>query len=225
MTTALDLALNVSLASYANLPPAQVEPVVVRQNLVKVERTKKGRTVKTQPVAASSQPAPQSQPKAAAPSPNGVVPTLKLPAPGTIGAKAFVMMMNRAKSREEVICAIAGYIGYTIGQDHGKQVFEANQRAKRELTPLKVTGPSREEIRSAQRSAQGYVAGMPDNQRKMVRDLLGREQLAVDTRESHIRDSKDEKLSETERQLATGLAQLEEERLIQIRADIAKLCG
>jgi hypothetical protein len=223
MTTALDLALSVSLSSYANLPPVQAEPVVTRQNLVKVERTKKGRTIKAQPAAA--EPAPRSEPKAAAPSPNGKAASPKLPAAGTIGAKAFLLMMRGAKSRDEKISAIAAFVGYDGRQDFAAQEMAATAKAKGQICPVKADGPSREEIRSAQRSAQGYVAGMPNNQRKLVQDLLGRENLAVHTRNDHVRDARDHKRSMSARKLSIGLARLEAERLIQIRADLARFVG
>jgi hypothetical protein len=214
-TTAQTLALSAALASYVALnKAAPVEPTV--QKLVKVERPKKGRKA----AAPKAEAAPAEKP--AAPSPNGVVPVVTLPVAGTIGAKAFIMMMNRAKDRDEKVAAIAAYVGYDGKLSFAEQEMAANAKAKGEIRPVVASGPSREEIKTAQRSAKGYVAGMPDALRKTVQDLLGREQYAVDAREAHLRDSKDENRSEAERTLALGQAQLEEERLVQIRKDLAQ---
>lgn len=227
MTTVLDnsqsAALAFALAGYAKDQSAPAVVTITRQTLVKVKATspKKGRRVAA-PTATVIDQSVEAAEKPATPSPNGAVVGVKLPAAGTIGAKAFLLMMRSAKDRSEKMIAIASYIGYDGRQDFAPQEMTAMAQAKREISPVKVTGPSREEIRQAQRSAVGYVAGMPDALKRTVQDLLGREQFAVDAREDHLRDSKDEKLSAAERQLALGLAQLEEERLVQIRADLAK---
>lgn len=223
MTTALDLALSVSLASYARPEPLPEGTVLSTQRLVKVDRPKKGRIVASKPTAKPVvESAPKSEPQAAAPSPNGKVVGVALPQAGSIGAKAFIMMMNRAKSRDEKIVAIAAYIGYEVGGDFATQEMVAHAKAKGEIRPVQATGPSREEIKTAQRSAKGYVAGMPDGTRKLVQDLLGREQLAVDTRNEHVRDARDHKRTMAARKLSIGLARLEAERLVQIRADLAR---
>lgn len=226
MTTALDLALSVSLASYArseSLPEGTVLSVVPTQQLVKVDRSKKGRIVAVKPIAKPvAEPAPKSEPQAAAPSPNGKVVGVALPQAGSIGAKAFIMMMNRAKGRDEKIVAIAAYIGYEVGGDFATQEMAAHAKAKGEIRPVQATGPSREEIKTAQRSAKGYVAGMPDGTRKLVQDLMGRLQLALDTRNELVRDSRDRSRPMAARKLAIGKARIEQERMLQIRADLAR---
>jgi hypothetical protein len=132
------------------------------------------------------------------------------------------MMMNRAKSRDEKICAIAGFVGYDGRLTFGEQEASATGKARAEISPLKVSGPTREEIRSAQRSAVGYVAGMPDGLKRTIQDLVGRENLAVSTRNDHVRDARDHGRTMTARKLSIGLARLESDRLIQIRADLAR---
>lgn len=229
MTTALDLALSVSLASYArseSLPEGTVLSVVPTQQLVKVDRSKKGRIVRAESTAKPVvEPAPKSEPQAAAPSPNGKVVGVALPQAGSIGAKAFIMMMNRAKSRDEKIVAIAAYIGYEIGGDFATQEMKAHAKAKGEIRPVNASGPSREEIKTAQRSAKGYVAGMPDGTRKLVQDLMGRLQLALDTRNELVRGARDHSRPMSARKLSIGLARLESERLVQIRAELARYVG
>jgi hypothetical protein len=223
MMSSKALALSVSLASYARPEPLPEGTVLSTQRLVKVDRPKKGRIVASKPTAKPVvESAPKSEPQAAAPSPNGKVVGIALPQAGSIGAKAFIMMMNRAKSRDEKIVAIAAYIGYEVGGDFATQEMTAHAKAKGEIRPVQATGPSREEIKTAQRSAKGYVAGMPDGTRKLVQDLLGRENLAVSTRNEHVRDARDHKRTMAARKLSIGLARLEAERLVQIRADLAR---
>ena len=223
MTTALDLALSVSLASYNRSEPLPEGTVLSTQRLVKIDRPKKGRVITAaKPAVKSEEKAPQSAEKPVAPSPNGKVAGIALPVAGSIGAKAFIMMMNRAKSRDEKIVAIAAYIGYEVGGDFATQEMAAHAKAKGEIRPVQATGPSREEIKTAQRSAKGYVAGMPDGTRKVVQDLIGRENLAVSTRNDHVRDARDHQRTMAARKLSIGLARLEAERLVQIRADLAR---
>ena len=218
MTTAKDLALSVSLASYARDMSRPATVTITSQKLVKVERPKKGRPL----VAVKSTAKPvEAAAKPTAPSPNGKVAGVVLPPAGTIGAKAFIMMMTRARSRDEKIVAIASFIGYQAAGDFATQEMGAMAKAKGEICPVKVTAPTP----TASRSAAGYVAGMPDNQRRMVLDLLGRENLAVSTRNDNVREARNRTLSWAERKLAIGLARLEQERLVQIRADLARYVG
>lgn len=219
MTTAIDLALSVSLASYARDLSSPAVVTVSTQRLVKVERSKKGLRAAA-PKATAKPVEPAAQPTT--PSPNGSRAVVALPAAGTIGAKAFIMMMNRAKGRDEKIIAIASYVGYQTAGDFATQEMGAMTQAKGEISPVKATGPSREEIRSAQRSATGYVAGMPDGLKRTVQDLLGRENLAVSTRNDHVRDARNHERPMAARKLSIGLARLESERLVQIRADLAQ---
>lgn len=213
MTTAKDLALSVSLASYAKDYSAPAVVTISSQKLVKVERPK---TVKGKRVAFKAAAEPTAKP--VAPSPNAAMASSKLPPPGTLGARGFLMMMNRAKSRDEKIVAIASYIGYDSTGDFAPQEMAATTKAKGEISPVKVV----EAQPTVSRSAAGYVAGMPDNQRRMILDLLGRENLAVSTRNDNVREARNKALSWTERKLAIGLARLEQERLTVIRADLAR---
>jgi hypothetical protein len=214
MTTAKDLALSVSLASYARDLSRPATVTITSQKLVKVERPKKGKVIRAAKAA-------EPTAKPVAPSPNAAMATSKLPPAGTIGAKAFMMMMVRAKSRDERIAAIAAYIGYQTGGDFATQEMLATIRAKGEISPIKVA-PTQEPVQTARHSAAGYVAGIPDNTRRMVLDLLGRENLAVSTRNDNVREARNHSLSMAERKLAIGLARLEQERLVQIRADLAR---
>lgn len=229
MTTTLDnsqsAAIAFALAGYAkDLSAPAIVTVRIDQTSVKVNRPKKGRVVAA-PTAKVIDQSVEAAPQPATPSPNGGKAVVALPAAGTIGAKAFIMMMNRAKDLDEKRIAIASYVGYDGRLTYAEQEMAAKAKAKAEISPVKVTGPSREEIRSAQRSAIGYVAGMPDALKRTVQDLMGRIELALDTQKSHQKDAADENLSQAERTLAQGLAALEGERLVEIRAELAKYVG
>jgi len=236
-TTSQESAIAFALASYARLETVQ-DPVVIRQAqprqpMVRVKGTKTGRTVKAEPQRFAipeggqvAQPAAvEAAPQPTTPSPNGKMAAVKLPEPGTLSAKAFTLMLNRVKSRDEAICAIAGFIGYDNRLTFAENEMAAKQAAKGQLRPVSTEGPTREERRAAQNSAKGYVAGMPDAQAKLIGDLLGREQYAVDERTRLEVEQKREDLSPAERQLNDGLIQLENARLEAIRAELAQRLG
>jgi hypothetical protein len=66
---------------------------------------------------------------------------------------------------------------------------------------------------------------MPDGTRKLVQDLMGRLQLALDTRNELVRESRDHSRPMSARKLAIGKARIEQERMLQIRADLARFVG
>ena len=144
--------------------PAIVETVIGR-NLPKPVRGKK-QAVETGEVAAPIHSTSQ------APSMALQVEVVKL------DARAFFKALSKSKTRDESIAAIAGYTGLSlqaVSADFGNADREARAAAQRELRGAPVTtGPSREEIRAAHRSAAGFVAGMPAPQQRLVRDLRAR---------------------------------------------------
>lgn len=215
MTTSTNAALAFVLASYAK--PATVE--VKEDKPVSKTRAKTAPKAKAPKAVVTGE---QSAPKTT-PSPNGGSAKGMTVEPGSLEAKGFLMMMRSAKSREEKILAIQAYCGYDHRGVFGTQEMRAEAKAKAELRPIGTTGPSRQEKREASRSAKGFVAGMPDNQRKIVMDLLAREKMAAEQRDEHVKIARTRKdLSWEERKLNLGLARLENERLASIRADIAK---
>lgn len=150
--------------------------------------------------------------------------TLPLPMKGTLTAKQFVLTTRNAKSRDEKILAIAAFVGYDVKGDFGSQEMSAMMAAKRELYPIDGSGPTRQEARAAQRSAMGFIQGMPDNHKVRLNDLLGREKMAADTM------IEQEKLaaiafSEELRTHHMALAALEQERLTAIRSEIRSMVG
>jgi hypothetical protein len=157
----------------------------------------------------------------AAPSSDKVEPlSMPLPEKGSLDAKSFIVACRKAQSRDEVICAIAGYVGYDRRADFGSQEMLAKLQANRELrgTPA----PSAPFKRSIIPSTAGFVAGVPDHNKRMLNDLKGRERLAAETRDNHVRDARNRERTWGERKLSIGLARVEQCRLEQIREDIAR---
>jgi hypothetical protein len=219
MTTSTNAALAFVLASYAKSEPQEGTVTFKESKPAKVAKPKVQKSPVTPKVVVSAE-------QTTTPSPNGARSSVVMPEAGSLEARGFLLMMRNAKSQNEKIMAIAAYIGYDARGVFGDQEMIANMRAKRELSPIDTTGPSREQVRQASRSAQGFVAGMPDNQRKIVLDLLARERAAAEKRDEHVKVARtDKSLSWSERKLNIGLARLENERLASIRADLAKYVG
>jgi len=175
-----------------------------------------------------------ARPKKVAPIPQPVV-TKKA---GTLDAKGFMKAMlhagrrlsdngipftNQVEMRNDEIKAIESYVGYDYGGDFGSQEIAARTKAKRELSGRPIQGPTREESRAASRSLSGYVAGVPDTIQRKLGDLKGREQAAIDSMIGHEKDAADLARPEADRLLSSGLADVERERIQQIREDIDAL--
>jgi hypothetical protein len=107
-----------------------------------------------------------------------------LPQAGTLTPQAFIVAMRRAKSREEQIKAIAGYVGYDSRQLFGAQETMARMQANRAISGHKLVIRTPTETHNAYRSVQGYCHGMPDHDAKRLADLKARE---VETVESMVR--------------------------------------
>lgn len=219
MTTSTNAALAFVLASYAKTEPQEGTVTFKESKPAKVSKPRANKA----PKAVVS---PVAEVKATNPSPNGATSSVVMPEPGSLEAKGFLLMMRNAKTQGERIMAIQAYCGYDSREAYGNQEMVATMRAKRELKPIDTTGPTMVEKRQAARSAAGYVAGMPDNQRRIVLDLLARERAAAEKRDEHVKIARRNKsLSWEERKLNIGLARLENERLASIRADLAKWVG
>lgn len=169
---------------------------------------------------------------------------------GTLDDRSFALAMRDAgkrrddegnlycdqrEVRNDKIRAIAAYTGFVplparlydengktpiqTERSFGEQEMLANMRAHRELNPrpLGVTPPRRIPL-----SVKGYVAGMPNDLRRKVLDLKGREQLAADTEAEHVKLAS-EATHEQIREEHEALALLERERREQIQADLRAL--
>jgi hypothetical protein len=107
-----------------------------------------------------------------------------LPQAGTLTPQAFIVAMRRAKSREEQIKAIAGYVGYDSRQLFGAQETMARMQANRAISGHKLVIRTPTETHNAYRSVQGYCHGLPDHDAKRLADLKARE---VETVESMVK--------------------------------------
>lgn len=205
-----NLALAFAVASYAK---AEVKEIKVSPKATKEPKAPK----------IKSAPAP-------IPSPNGSVvtnvPSIKMPPKGSLGAHGYLKMMRGAKSHNEKVMALSAYIGYDMGRNFAEQELAANMQARKDIKgAVDISGPSREEIKSANRSAQGYVSGMPDNTQKKIANLLAREINTAEERDNHNKLAQDATLAQDTRALHEARALLEDERLTVIREEIKSLVG
>lgn len=100
-----------------------------------------------------------------------------------LDAKSFLLAVRKAKTRDENIAAIVAYTGQewaTVAANFGTQDQEARAQAAREIRGFQATGPSREEQRAANRSAAGYVKGMPAPSSRLLLNLQARERAFTD---------------------------------------------
>lgn len=122
--------------------------------------------------------------------------------------------------RNDLIKAIHAYCGYDMHGNFGSQEQEARAKAQREIRGYKVSGPTREELRSAARSAAGFVAGLPDHKVRALANLRAREVAAVEAMLDHEKAAHDSKRPTADRLLSQGLADVERDRIASIRRDI-----
>lgn len=220
MSNAHDLALAMMLASYVTEEPASKTRATVA--LVK------SATVKASKVEAPSVPSDNGR-KA-----EGMPTVSDLPKPGTLTAEQFIAIANGANvswhweenpttrttprqgaDRDQMIRAIAGYVGYDPTRNFGDQEVFARRKAQQEIMPH-----LRPVFTKPAMSVAGYIAGMPDERAKRLGDLRGRERLAVDTMLEHEKAAS-EATTEQDRKVQLALAQVERERLANIRKDLA----
>jgi hypothetical protein len=138
--------------------------------------------------------------------------------PGTLNAKGFLVASRRADTLEKRQAAIGAYIGYNHALPFGEQDSAARQQAQRELAP--VAAGSVPFTRGTMATVNGYVKGAADHAAKRLANLKARELLAVETMLLHAENSRSAK-SEAGKTLYAGLALAEQERLAEIRRDIA----
>lgn len=144
---------------------------------------------------------------------------IALPPTGTHDARGFLLAMRSAKTRDEMIVAIAGYCGFDRAGDFGGQELAARMKAQREMrgAPKALPRP----VNSAVPSVAGFVAGVPDMAARKVLDLLAREKLAAQAISEHEQVAGDESVDAPTRSYHSQLLVVETARLAQIRADLA----
>lgn len=154
---------------------------------------------------------------------------------GTLDATAFTLAMRNAgkrpnakgvmitdpsKVKEDEVKAIGDFIGYDVRLPHGENLFRANMAAKRSSSDN--AGPTRSEVRRAQASITGFVAGMPDWRQRQIQDLKAREKLVVTSIEGHFQQEQKAKTQE-ERHLHAAQILLDQACLEDIRAQLDRL--
>lgn len=137
--------------------------------------------------------------------------------PGSVGPEGFLKLLRNAKNRNESIEAIHAYTGYDMAKDFGTQEYQAKAQAARELKPITYQP-------KVKATAQGYVAGMPNNGAKFVQNLKARERVAVEGIIEHTKAAEGSS-DEFDRTLHEGLAQVEAERARHIRLELDQSRG
>lgn len=146
--------------------------------------------------------------------------TLVLLQPGLYDARRFMMAWRHSKNRDEQITALSGYKGYDLRKDFGSQEINALFYAKHETVGISP-GADRNAVRSAQRTAQGYVAGMPHPQERLVMDLQARERSVLEMMSAHLKVAQDESKPSAERSAAATAIREGEVFLRDLRAELS----
>jgi hypothetical protein len=139
---------------------------------------------------------------------------------------AEVRHFNQDAHRSDMIAAINAFIGYDVSKDFGSQEFQARSLAARQARQERgehlpaVSKTEKQEAARLQASIQGYVSGVPDTVSTHRNNLEARERLAVAAIIQHEREAEAAPLFSEARAKATALAQLERERLVEIRKDL-----
>jgi hypothetical protein len=147
---------------------------------------------------------------------------LPLPTKGSIDAATYFRMMRNAKQLNDRIQAIAAFIGYDPTLSYSCQEVAANLKARQTSHPVK---PFAVPVHSVQATVKGYVAGANDATEKHLRNLQAREVMAGNAKADHIKSyhSAYNRADYTSAATFLALVKVEEERLDNIRAEIAAL--
>jgi hypothetical protein len=158
------------------------------------------------------------------------IPGLALPMRGTLDASAYMAAVkvagrrmgevdpisgvslpytDQGEVRNDLIKAIAAYIGFDPKGNFGAQDAAARAQAMRDLQIVKVTAGDRKAKASAARSLAGYVAGMPDRSAVALANLQAQHAVTVEAiahfvqADDKVREAVErERLSHIERQMA-----------------------
>lgn len=218
-----DTTYDISADIIAQLVASYSQPAPLSVQLVKVQTAKPSRL--------SVAKAAKRAAEVAAPTTEGhnevkreVIPFI-LPAVGSLDAKSYMKCMVRATDRNARIAAIAGYVGYDTTLSYSANELSANMSAKSVLYG-KVTALPRP-VHSAPTSPTlaGYVSGMPNATAKKMADLQGREVVAAETMLDYNKQAALhlERGDQANAHHAATMAQVECERLEQIRRDLTSL--
>lgn len=150
-----------------------------------------------------------------------VAPRPTMPVKGTLDPKGFLVALNRAKDLAQRQEAIAAYVGYNFLLPYGPQEDGARKLAQKALKPYTPAAFSR----GTTAPTNGVVSGLPDHTARHVANLKAREVASVEAMLSHDRLAAEASDAGNVHgwQLHGGLAQVERERLDQIRKDLAAM--
>ena len=157
----------------------------------------------------------------AAPSNRPLIPRQPMPEAGTLTPRDYIVAMRRANSHQDRLRAISGYLGFDGTLSYSANELAANLAAKRALFPS-LSSPPADSLVS--RAVKGYVQGSFDARARRQGDLQGRLVLAVETL-CTLRQQAKVALEQGDAHEASRLAllaQVEEERRVQITSDLQR---
>jgi len=131
-------------------------------------------------------------------------------------AVGFMKLLRSARDRNEKIAAIQAYIGYDMQISFAQNEYAAQMAAQQELKPIKLGSIK-------YNYPAGVVAGVPNPVNKKLQDLRGREKLAAAAMTECELLAANLVEGSVQQKTALGMADVERERLIAIRADIKLL--
>lgn len=152
--------------------------------------------------------------------PSGSLPTTLIP--GTYNAVRFMQVWRNARTRSEQVTALSGYKGFDFHLDFSSQERTAMFHVKRETVGI-VPGLDRTVIRSAQHTAEGFVAGMPHPEVRLLQDLLAQERNVVAAMSEHQKLAQDESKPVQDRAIARNAIAQGTALLTAIRSELKGL--
>jgi hypothetical protein len=133
--------------------------------------------------------------------------------------KGILVYQGDIVKRNDEMRLVSSYLGWSR-ELHGVQLENARRVAQLAIKPVKALNVSH---RGASASLSGFISGMPDNQQKLVQDLLAREQLSAKAIVDYENAIDNSQVNSAKHILSKGLLIVEKERLIQIRKDLSLL--
>lgn len=164
------------------------------------------------------------------PAPPQVLPD-NMPAIGSLDGKGYIMavrnagknaagLFDKSLERADIMRAIHGYIGYSPTEDFGAQEYRARSKAMLELRPVKSEAYSRTKVAP---TIKGFVHGSNNPTEKKIADLKARIQIASESQAENLSKAHNESFQIADRELALTLADVEEERIENMREELKRI--
>lgn len=165
------------------------------------------------------------------PAPPQVLPE-GMPAIGSLDGKGYILavrnagkhpmsnVFDKSLERNDIIKAIHGYIGYSPVEDFGPQESRARAKAMLELRPLKSEEYKRTKVAP---TIKGFVHGANNPTQKKIDDLEARLKIASESQATHLRDAHNESRRMAYREISLTLADVEEERVKNMRLELSRI--